>query len=259
MKKYLIVFSNTLQKALIYRARNVIYAFIGATQILVMISIWSKYYAGGQTVPGFTFKQLLAYYFATLIIDIWISKVHENVKDDIKDGELSNYVIKPFNYFGFRLSWELGWYVVKFILLLIPLIWFFSTQNLGFVIRLTPLSILSLIMAYLLSFCASMIIGLVAFHTTETTGLTNLYRVLLELLTGKIFPLTFFSPTIQAVLDLLPFKYMIFFPARVLTGQAGSTEVISGLVLQATWLIALYLLSKKMWQLGINRFSGIGL
>lgn len=259
MRKYFIVFSNTLQKALIYRARNIVYAVINVTPILVMIAIWGKYYAEGKTVSEFTYLQLLAYYSMSIIISLWTSAVHEHVKDDIKDGELSNYVIKPFDYFGFRLSWEVGWYAIKFLMLIVPLIILLFHFQIVSQIQLNIGTALSFVFAYLISFCFSIIIGLLAFHTTETTGITNMYWMLTELLTGKVFPITFFSKSIQTILEILPFKYMVYFPVQAAIGKITGNQLSSGILIQLLWIVGLYLMGRKMWSSGIKKFSGVGI
>lgn len=257
MRKYWIIFSNTLQKALIYRARNVTYAVVNVCLPLIMVAVWSKYYAGGKTINSFTFNQLVSYYFMTIIVSLWSSRVHENVKEDIKDGELANYVIKPFDYFGFRISWELGWYVIKFVLLLLPLGFLFL--NFQPQININIFALISLIFSYLLSYCFSMIIGLTAFHTTETTGITNLYWMLTELFTGKVFPITLFALSVQKILNFLPFKYMVYFPVQIAIGKLSATEITRGLLMQFFWIVGLYLLARLIWKRGVKKFSGIGL
>ncbi len=263
MKSYWIIFTNTIQRALIYRARIFTYAFVNTSTPLVMIVIWSKHYASGGKVNGFTYQELLSYYVITIIVSLISSRVQVNVTDDIKNGELSNFVIKPFNYFSYRLSWELAWHAVKLLVFAVPLIlilWILKVDlKLASDFLTILLGIIAVVGSYLLSFVLSILIGSLAFHITETTGISNLYDMVRILFTGSAFPLTFFPLIIRRIIDFTPLKYTIYFPVQVLIGKYALPDILIGLGIQLVWIIALFLLYRLNWHAGIKKFSGVGL
>ena len=257
--KYLIVFRNTVEKALIYRSRIVTYAITGSFSPLLMIFIWSSFYQSGRSVGGFSYPELLSYYLATIIISIWGSAVHENVKEDIVNGELSNFIIKPYNYFLFRLAWELGWYVVKFILFIVPISLFIALTHQPITLHFTYWFIPAFILSYLLGFFLSFAVGLSAFFVTYIAGIRNTYNMLTELITGKLFPLSFFPPLTVSVLSFLPFFYLYYFPVQLLTGSLALTKIIEGLLIQLVWTLLLGIFFQSLWNKGIKKFSAVGL
>ena len=263
MKVYWVVFSNTIQRALIYRSRIFTYAFINVFTPILMMVIWTKHYQSGGVVGNYTYSELLSYYVAVTLIGLVTSRVNANVTEDIRDGELSNYVIKPFNYFGFRFFWEVAWHVVKFAVFAVPLLAIIYLG--GFRVEFTSeptlllIAVFAFLLSYVLSFTLSMLIGSLAFLITETTGITNLYDVLIELFTGKLFPLAFFPILIQQILTVTPFKYLIAFPAEALLGQHDINGLMAGIGMQLLWILAVFTLYHLNWKRGIRKFSAVGL
>lgn len=258
MKKYWIVFVNSVQKALVYRFRIVTWAVTNSILPLIMMALWTKYYQAGNVINGYSYHQLAAYYLCVLIVSSWTSKIHDKVKDDIKDGELANYIIKPFGYFRFRFSGEFGWYVISSLFLLLPTIFVLLIYVNFSLISLLVLFVM-LLPTYLLSFYLSMFVGLLSFYITETTGITNLHAMFTELLTGKFFPLTLFPPIAIKILDYLPFKYMYYFPIQLSLGTLGFSQIIKGVIILGTWIMILCLACSWLWHKGIKKFSSVGL
>lgn len=266
MRKYWVVFTNTLQKALVYRARTFTWAFINTAQPLIMIAVWVQYYQSGRTLNGQSLDEIIGYYLLVIFMGMWTSKMNEHVDEDIRDGNLSNYVIKPFNYSAFRIAWESGWYVVKTVPFIIPLMVvlyhyaqpafhnLIDTHVFGVFARLGVF-----VLGYLISFYLSMIVGATSFFITDSGGITHVYRMLGELVTGKVLPLSLFPPLLLGVINSTPFPYTLSFPVRVLAGQATRMETVVGLGIQIIWLSILYLVFTALWKKGIKKFSAVGL
>ncbi len=266
MRKYLSVFGITVQKALMHRGRNFVWVLIGMMSPLIMISVWTKYYSEGNSLRGYTLEQLVGYYLVVLMLSMWVSAVSEHVDEDIKDGNLSNYVIKPFDYMLNRLFWEVAWYSVKFATYAVPAIIALIVFANGIVVNLLDKSfgylmllVMSLILGYLISFGISLCVGYIGFFTETTTGYKHLFNMLNELLTGRLIPVVLFPLFLQNILNFLPFKYIVFFPTQMVIGNLNTSTILAGIANQIMWLIGLFLLSKWMWKKGITKFSAVGL
>lgn len=263
MKSYWLVFTNNLQRAFIYRSRLLTYAFNGTFAPIMMLIILHKLYANGETVKGFTLEELATYYSAAIIASLFVSMAHENVKEDIIDGELSNFVIKPFNYFIYRFFWEGAWWVIKGILFLIPFGVFIYISNIELSFNLSILGILqsvvTIFFSYLLSYTFSMIIGTVAFYLTEITGVTNSYRVIIEIVSGKLFPLAFLPLLVQQAIEYTPFYYYVYFPVQTLMGNYSLNEYLFRMLVLIAWIAAGITIYSLTWKNGIKKFSAVGL
>jgi ABC-2 type transport system permease protein len=267
MKKYYLVFINTIQKAMTYRMRILTYALMNALTPGIMIIIWTKHYGDGRSVGNFTLPYLVTYYSIMVVVSLFISKVEVNVKEDIKEGELANFVIRPFNYIKYRFFWEIAWYVVKIGLLGGPFLGALFLAVSRFDFPFLELSfghnlffgIVSTLLAYVLSFMFSMIIGSAAFFITEISGLDNLYAIATQLFTGAALPLDFFPEAITEILKFTPFNFMASFPVRVFLGDFAVNEIWQGLGIQIGWIVIGYLIYRFMWKMGIKKFSAVGL
>lgn len=266
MRKYFFVFKITVQKALMYRGRNLVWAIIGCLSPLLMISVWVRYYADGKSINGYTIEQLIGYYLIVLMISMWMSAVSEHVEEDIKDGNLSNYIIKPFDYMWHRIFWEISWYTVKFATYALPavvLLFVFARPVVAnflasgiFNIAITGLSF---VLSYLISFGVSLVVGYLGFFTSSTNGFKHLFNMLNELLTGRLVPVTMYPVWLQGLVAFLPFKYMVYFPTQLIVGGHDIFFALNGVGIQIAWVFGLYLISKLMWNKGIAKFSAVGI
>ena len=77
---------------------------------------------------------------------------------------------------------------------------------------------------------------------------------------GQMFPLELLSqyPYVVEVLEYLPFQYLAYFPAMVFLEKKQGTELLFGLAVEAGWALALFLLSRWMYRLGLKHYSAFG-
>jgi ABC-2 type transport system permease protein len=80
-------------------------------------------------------------------------------------------------------------------------------------------------------------------------------------LSGHMFPLELL-PTRpinwSLVVDLLPFKYLAYFPAAVFLRKVEGAAMYWGLAIEAAWVVGLILLTRWTWNRGVRRYSGYG-
>jgi len=58
--------------------------------------------------------------------------------------------------------------------------------------------------------------------------------------------------------DLLPLKYLAYFPSAIFLGKVTGQELVRGLWIEAAWLIFLIGLSRVLLWRGVKRYSGFG-
>jgi ABC-2 type transport system permease protein len=116
----------------------------------------------------------------------------------------------------------------------------------------------SLIMAFFLGFFFEACVGLVAFWFLEISSLLFIVMSLNYFLSGHMVPLVLLSPWIRAILELLPFQYLAYFPSMVLLGKVAPAELAHGLVLQFAWLVGFVILSRLLYRRGLRRYSAFG-
>jgi ABC-2 type transport system permease protein len=97
----------------------------------------------------------------------------------------------------------------------------------------------ALLMAALLVAAVSMFIYLLTFVTLSSAGTKLLFGVTGEFLMGALIPIPFMPEALQRVLDFLPFRYLADFPFRVYSGHIPVAGALTGIGIQAVWIVLL--------------------
>src|SRR5258706_16084035 len=106
MKKYWHVINIGIQNNLAYRVNFLFRALFGFIPLLAMLYLWRKIYEGKSSgsVGDYTLAQMISYYLLAAIVDA-LTAVNEDdwqIAGDIKDGNISQFLLKPIDYLWFR-------------------------------------------------------------------------------------------------------------------------------------------------------------
>src|SRR5881227_502680 len=108
MKKYWHVINVGIQNNLTYRFNFLARTVFGLIPLVAMIYVWRAIYSGngsGSTVGSYTLAQMISYYLLATIVDA-LTAVNEDdwqIAADIKDGNISQFLLKPIDYLVYRL------------------------------------------------------------------------------------------------------------------------------------------------------------
>ena len=75
-------------------------------------------------------------------------------------------------------------------------------------------------------------------------------------LSGHMFPLDMLPQPWHGLVDLLPFKYLAYFPAAVFLGKGPARGIVWGLGVQAAWVVFFILHRSSGVPRGVRRYSG---
>ena len=180
----------------------------------------------------------------------------------IRQGNLSSKLLRPLDPFWEFLMQHLTERFVR-----IPLV--IGLVILGLLIApqgtvLTPgiaavlLFTLSITLAFLIRFLISYIIGILAFWTEQTAAFDEGYYVLATFLAGGFAPLELFPTTLRTLVDWTPFPYIVYYPAKILTGQLPASDIARVFAVQLAWVLVLVLLRQVMWRVGLKKYGAVG-
>jgi ABC-2 type transport system permease protein len=278
--KYLGPFSLGLRGALEYRA-NFAFSLLGAVApVMIQTALWTCLYArgagasapspqgmagsgGGLQLFGVTYTQMLGYVVVANIVSRLVRTGFEyDLNDDIKSGGLDRYLVKPIDYFGFRMAQFAGAKSAETLFMGIALAAALAALSVFAGFSATPLAILGFVAALLLAFALNFLIfwcvGLLGFWLAQIGFLFEAARIVIITASGGIFPLSVFGPRFEPVLAAMPFRFTIQFPTDVLCGRVARADLASGLAAGALWLILLLALTRAIWAAGIRRFVALG-
>src|SRR6266542_3090952 len=105
MKKYWHVINIAIQNTLTYRLNFVFRSVFSLIPLFATISLWRAIYAGQPgDVAGYTLAQMLSYYLVVTIVEAMTAVTEDEwqIAADIKDGHISQFLIRPMNYLHYR-------------------------------------------------------------------------------------------------------------------------------------------------------------
>lgn len=259
MKKYFYIFKFELKSNLSY-ITNILFGFIGyAIMIYILLNLWEYTYSDpNELINGYSMNQMIWYIVITEIL--WSTlggrKLCRNISNDVKSGNISYNINKPYSYIGYVISSNLGQVFIKFITYIILGI-FLGYIFIGSFPSLNILSILAVILSSILATFISILavttIGLLSFYIEDSTPFYWLYSKVILLL-GVIFPIEYFPAFIQPILKYSLVYVVSYGPAKLYVDFSTNT-FISILIAQVIYLIIVYLLCSFIYKKGVKKLN----
>jgi ABC-2 type transport system permease protein len=245
-----------------YRAEIVIWILTGSLP-LIMLAVWiGKAAASGGAVGDYTPQRFAAYFlsawFSQQMVVAWVSW---ELDFQIRQGQLSPKLLRPLDPF-----WEHVAAHVTERLVRLPFMIAVVAAGLFLVpgTQLTPdwqhvlAYFLSINLAFLIRFLIAYSIGLMAFWWEQAVALDELYFVVAAFLTGSFAPLDLYPASARAIIEWLPFPYIIFYPVQILNGALSWAETGRVIGVQLLWLLVFILLRGLLWRRGLRRYGAMG-
>lgn len=254
-----------MQKAFEYRFDFFVTYFSAVFPIIIQVSMWTAIYAATKTgmLYGYTYQQMILYTFFVGIVGKFLATGFEyEMNDDIKNGGLNKFIVKPVNYCLYRASCFLGErssVSVVFLLILLLFSGIFGVAG-YFKISLAKVScfFLSLFLSVLLNFAVYFCIGISGLWISEISRVFPAISIILSVLSGGVFPLDILGQGFERIIFFLPFKYLLQFPVDIITGKSLGYPIISALAVQSVWVIIIWGTAQILWKRGMKKYIAVG-
>ena len=275
MQKYLHVLNIGIQNTLVYRVNFLFRSLFGLVPLMATISLWRTIYSGSSggapgsaesagVVAGYSLAQMVSYYLIVTIVDA-LTAVNEDdwqIAADIKDGNISQFLLKPIDYLSYRLCLFLSGRLTYLAVAAIPLALFILYLRRYFVLPpdWTTLSffLISTFLTAMLQFFISYALAMLAFWVLEVSTFIFIVFAFEYIASGHLFPLDILPHGLQQALFLTPFPYQLYFPVSVYMGKTTGADLVRGLTVQGLWVAGSYLVARLAWARGIKKYSAVG-
>ena len=253
-----------VQTLIAYRMNFFGFAIGGLIYCFVMYYLWKAVFgsSGSDNFMGFSMVDMTLYLFLSNITSqLTCSSVCDYVGEEIKYGTIVMRLIKPVNTDMSYLANEMGGNGMKFIISTLPMIIgieiyrFFAVGQVMFHIGSFALYLVSVILAYLISFRVNLCFGFMAFYVKNLWGMNILKNSIINFLSGMLIPLAFMPDFLRKTLEYMPFSSMNYTPVMIYMGKYSIYETVFRLLVQAVWAVIIYALSKIIWLGAIKRLS----
>lgn len=266
MNKYWHVVTLGIQSTLVYRVNFLVRALFGLIPLLALILLWRAIFEGkaDPTVGSYQLAEVVTYYLVVNIVVALTSVTEDDwqIAADIKDGRISQFLLKPIDYLRYRLCLFAAGRLVYTAAALLPTAAFLWFQRDSL---LAPASgahlaafVASLALTALLQFFISFTMALLAFWVLEVATFIFILFAFEYIAGGHMFPLDMLPPALLSVLKATPFPYMLYFPVQIYLGRIAGPELLQGLAIQLFWVVATYVLARFIWSRGIRHYSAVG-
>jgi viologen exporter family transport system permease protein len=269
MKKYLHVIGIGIQNNLTYRFNYLTRTLFSFIPLFAMLSLWRMVYAGsgGGSHSGYTEAEIIFYYLMVAVVDVFTAVNEDDwqIAADIREGNISQFLLKPVNYLWYRLCLFFSGRVAFVMMAFIPLaIFIFCFRN---YVQLPANEIalfifpISIVLTALLQFFISYSMALLAFWLLEISTLIFILFAFEYIASGHVFPLSMLHsshPLLERALFFTPFPYQLYFPVSIYMGKISGANLWFGLLIQFGWVLLAYAFARFMWWRGIKKYSAFG-
>jgi ABC-2 type transport system permease protein len=256
-------FGVSLASQFQYRASLVIWVLFTVLHPVMLLSVWTAIArsgdAGGQ-VGGYTPEDLAGYF----LINMWVMHLTFNgvlafFEGRVRRGDFSPLLLRPVHPICGDVADNLA-----FKLLTLPVLALATVVLIpAYRPRLDPSAwaivafVPAVLLAYLVQFVVTWIVGLAAFWLTRTQAVTVGFVLLLRFLAGQVAPLSLFPAWVQTVAWLSPFRWMLAFPTELLLGRLSPAEALGGFGMQLLWSVASVGLVALAWRAAVRRYTAV--
>lgn len=266
LRKYLYIFKSTWQEYMAYRANFFLEILGGAALFGAIMFLWLNVYksSGGAAIGGYTLPEMITYLLlgGALSAVTLSTSAGDEIDQEINEGIASNYFLKPIDVNFYWFSRDLARKTINLI---------FSAISFGIIFLaarefvLSPASSAMLVLAFLaagfgmaIHFLVFYLTSIISFWLGRTWGFRFVIRVVMEIATGAIIPLSFIPGVWQNILNFLPFKFLAYFPIQIYLGKFAIEQIASGFAECFVWLALLAVLSYYIWKKGVRHYTASG-
>ncbi len=267
MRKYWHVVGIGVQNSLTYRFNFLARTVFGLIPLIAIMYVWKTIYAGNgsaATIGTYSLARMISYYLLTTIVDA-LTAVNEDdwqIAADIKDGNISQFLLKPIDYLWYRFCLFLSGRLTYMAVAALPLALFILYLRRYFVLppdwTAFGCFLFSTLLTAMLQFFTSYAMAMLAFWVLEVSTFIFILFAFEYIASGHLFPLDILPATTQKILFFTPFPYQLYFPISVYMGKVTGPELAKGLFVQFTWVVAAFLIARFAWARGLKKYSAVG-
>ncbi len=267
MTKYWHVINIGIQNNLTYRFNFLARTLFGLIPLVAILYVWRTIYeskGAAAKVGDYALPEMISYYLLVTIVDA-LTAVNEDdwqIAADIKDGNISQFLMKPIDYLTYRLCLFFSGRLTYVAVAAIPLSLFVLSLHDYFLgpksLAVFGLFLVSTALTALLQFFVSYALAMLAFWVMEVSTFIFIVYAFEYIASGHLFPLDILPKSIASIFFFLPFPYQLYFPVSIYMGKSTGAELVAGLGVQLAWVLIAYAFARFAWARGISKYSAAG-
>ena len=250
-----------MQEQIAYRANFICFLIGEIMSAFIMYFVWKAVFLSSDatTFMGFTMEDMVVYLFITFLTGyLTYSDGAFAVGEEIVEGSIAMRMIRPCSFEMCFLFHELGSRIIAVSMIFVPMVTgveiyrYAVCGTVRFQIGYFLLYILSLLIAYMISFYFNVCYGFMAFFFKNLWGTSVIKETVVGFLSGAVIPLAFLPTGLATVLNILPFASLSYTPVMIYMGMYSYSEIAWRIGLQVFWLLVMFGVSKLIWKSAVK-------
>ncbi|MBB6455103.1 ABC-2 type transport system permease protein [Salirhabdus euzebyi] len=257
MSKYLEMIRIRFLMMLAYRTNYYTGIIIYSINIGAYYFLWTAIYGGKSDIEGLSVIQMVTYIaVAWMARAFYFNNIDREIAQEIKEGKVAVEMIRPYSYLGMKTMQGLGEGLFR--------LFFFSVPGMFIVSLIFPLSFaanlstwlffgLSIIFSFIINTQINLITGVLTFFFFNNDGLIRAKRVIIDLFSGLLLPISFYPIWAQDVMAFFPFQAISYIPSMIFTNGFQGNALYDAIMFQLMWSVLLLIPIFVLWRVAKKR------
>lgn len=251
MDKYLEMIRIRFLMMLAYRTNYYTGILIYGINIGAYYFLWSAIYGNKGHIEGLTVVQMTTYVaIAWMARAFYFNNIDREMAVEIMEGKVAVELIRPYSYLWMKTMQGLGEGIFRLL--------FFSVPGMLIVSLIFPVKItwnpavwgffvISILLSFLINTQLNLLTGITTFFLYNNAGLIRAKRVVIDLFSGLLLPISFFPGWAQHLMKFLPFQGISYIPSMIFTNGFSHHQAINAILQQSVWVLVLVLPVQILW------------
>lgn len=260
--KYVSLALVGLHNAVAYRVNTILTFLTNAVWVVILLSLWETIFAArgsGAQVGDFDLQRMRTYVLVAYVANSLVTHYSESgIIAGIRYGAVVLDLLRPVDYMLGQLAGAAGGAAFEAALggiaaLLVGIYALHVSPPASF--EGAAAFVVSVLLAFVVRFLISFIVSLFSFWTSNGLGLMWARAAVSNVLSGTLIPLALFPDWLRGVALALPFHTLVSTPVLIYLGEIRGSEIPIALASQVGWLIALWVLARRLWRPCVRRLT----
>ncbi|UFT99978.1 ABC-2 family transporter protein [Radiobacillus kanasensis] len=251
MAKYIEMIRVRFLMMLAYRTNYYSGILIYSINIGAYYFLWTAIYGDKGSIEGMSVGQMTTYVaISWMARAFYFNNIDREIAQEIKEGKVAVEFIRPYHYLLMKMMQGLGEGIFR--------LSFFSVPGMLIVALIFPITFsvdvttwlsfaLAIIFSFIINTQINLLTGVLTFFFFNNAGLIQAKRVVIDLFSGLLIPISFFPMWAQDAMGFFPFQAISYIPSMIFTESFTGNEVMESLIFQGVWALLLIIPIQVLW------------
>jgi ABC-2 type transport system permease protein len=251
MAKYIEMIRIRFLMMLAYRTNYYSGILIYSINIGAYYFLWSAIYGDKGTIQGLSIIQMTTYIaVAWMARAFYFNNIDREIATEIKEGKVAIELIRPYHYLRMKMMQALGEGIFRLLFFSVPgmfIVSLFFPLNFSTNLMIWLSFFISIIFSFIINTQINLLAGITTFFLFNNDGLIRAKRVVIDLFSGLLLPISFYPLWAQEIMGYFPFQAISYIPSMIFTEAFKGSELINVLLIQGMWSLLLIIPIQLLW------------